>query len=103
MYSNQLEALKNTDLLRPDLEELVCLSAMATGLRAEFEKLNCDAPEWLDTRARELKREIHGRQADAIDKRKREIKSRIDALKTPSEKRAELQQELAKLEAAAGA
>jgi hypothetical protein len=92
-----LTDLKNLDLQRPDLEELVFLSAVATTLHAAFEKEAVDVPEWLDSRIRELKREIRTRQQDAVDKRVREIKSRIDALKTPSEKRAELQGELAKL------
>ena len=80
---------------------LVFLSATATGLRGEFEKLNVEVPEWLDTRSRELKREIHTRQQDATDKRVREIRSRLDALKTPSEKRAELEAELTKITASA--
>lgn len=92
-----LNDLKNLDLQRPDLEELVFLSATATILHTEFEKLGVDVPEWVDTRARELKREIRTRQQDGIDKRTREIRSRLDALKTPSEKRAELEAELAKL------
>lgn len=97
-----LDRLKNLDVARPDLEELVYLSAEAKMLRAEFELEGVEIPEWLDNTARELKREIRTRQADAVDKRVREIRSRLDALKTPSEKRAELESELAKLTAAAG-
>jgi DNA repair exonuclease SbcCD ATPase subunit len=94
-----LEQLKNLDLQRPTLEELVYVSALATGLHAEYDKLSVDVPEWLDNRARELKREIRTRQQDSVDKRVSEIKSRLDALKTPTEKRAELQAELDKLTA----
>jgi hypothetical protein len=92
-----LEQLRNLDLARPDLEELVAMSAAATAIHGEFEKLSVDVPEWLDTRARELKREIRTRQQDSVDKRVREIKARMDTLKTPTEKRAELQAELDKL------
>mgnify|MGYP001602377954 CR=1 FL=1 len=62
-----LEQLKNLDVNRPALEELVFLSAQAKLLRAEFEAEAVDVPEWLDTRSRELKREIRTRQADQRD------------------------------------
>jgi DNA repair exonuclease SbcCD ATPase subunit len=102
MHMLNLDDLRGLDLQRPNLEELIFLSAAATIMRAEFDKLGVDSPEWLDTRARELRREIRTRQQDAIDKRTREIRSRLDALKTPSEKRAELEAELEKLTAGAG-
>ena len=92
-----LESLKGLDLQTPCLEELVYMSAQARTLRAECDTLNVEVPEWLDNRSRELKREVHSRQQDATDKRVREIKSRLDALKTPSEKKAELEKELEKL------
>lgn len=98
---NMLEKLKNLDVARPDVEELVFLSAMATVAHAEFEKLSVDVPEWLDARTRELKREIRARQQDQIDRRVREITARLDTLKTPTEKRQELQAELEKLTASA--
>jgi len=95
-----LDRLKNLDVQRPDVEELVFLSMLATAYHAEFDRLSVEVPEWLDSRSRELKREIRTRQQDNVDKRVREIKSRLDALKTPSEKREELQAELAKLQSA---
>ena len=98
-----LDRLKNLDVQRPDLEELVFLSAQAKILRAEFEVENVDVPEWLDNSARALKREVRTRLANSVDKRVREIKSRLDALKTPSEKKAELEKELATLTATASA
>lgn len=94
-----LDKLKNLDVQRPDLEELIYLSAMAKSLRTEYEAEQVEVPEWLDNSARTIKNEIRSRQADAVDKRRREIRSRLDALKTPSEKRAELEKELASLPA----
>ena len=98
-----LEKLKNLDVDRPDLEELIYLSAQARALRAEFEAESVEVPEWLDNSARALKREVRTRLANSVDKRVREIKSRLDALKTPSEKKAELEAELATLTAGASA
>jgi hypothetical protein len=91
---NQLKALDTT---RPDLDELVSLSAQAKVLRAEYESENVDVPEWLDNANREIKREIRNRAADSIEKRKKELQNRLDALKTPTERRAELQAELDRL------
>lgn len=91
-----LDQLKNQDLQRPNLEELVFMSTIATAMHAEFERLAVDVPAWLDDRTREIKREIRSRAQDAIDRRVSEIKSRLDALKTPTEKRQELQDELAR-------
>lgn len=96
-----LESLKGLDLQTPCLEELVYLSAQARTLRSEYDTLNVEVPEWLDNRLREIKRRIHTMTQDAVEKRKREIKSRLDALKTPTEKRTELEKELAALEAQA--
>jgi len=98
-----LQTLKGMDVQRPDLEELVFMASIATSLHSEFERQNTDVPEWLDARRRELTREIRTRQQDAQDKRVREIRSRLDALKTPSEKRAELEAELAKITTHVGA
>lgn len=95
-----LEQLKNLDLARPSTEELVVFSAMATLLHAEYDRLGVDVPEWLDTRVRELKREIRSRQSDATEKRIRELRLSLDRLKTPDEKRAQISAELARLTAA---
>lgn len=93
-----LNQLKSLDTERINLEELVALSAFAKGLRAEFDHVNAEVPEWLDQRARELAREIRSRLADSVDKKLREAKARLEALKPADQKRAELKREILALE-----
>lgn len=95
-----LERLKNLDVERLDVDDLVALSAFGRQLTEEYKTLQIAAPEWLETRTAELKREIGTRTADIRAKRIREIKSRLAALKTTEEKKTDLAAELAALEAA---
>lgn len=87
----------NTDSL--SLEELVALSAFGRQLRAEYEELDLDEPEFVDAQLKSLKREIRTRNADRLEKSLREKKARLEMLKTPTQKKTELQSEIKKLEA----
>jgi hypothetical protein len=98
-----LERLKNLDLERMDVDEMVAMSAFAKSLASEYSALALDQPEWLDTKSTELKREIGTRLADLRDKRIRELKARLNTLKSTEEKKSDLTAELARLEAAAKA
>ena len=94
-----LDRLRSFDIDRMDLEEAIALSAFGRAMRAEYEALQADAPEWLDNRLRELRREIRTRQQDSLEKRIREAKARLQALKPAEQRRAELAAEIEKLEA----
>lgn len=94
-----LDRLRSFDIDRMDLEEAIALSAFGRAMRAEYEVLQADAPEWLDNRLRELRREIRTRQQDSLEKRIREAKARLQALKPAEQRRAELAAEIEKLEA----
>lgn len=93
-----LNELKTLNLQRPDIDELVALSVFGKGMRAEYEAHQLEVPQWLDDRTRDISREIRNRTEDARAKRISEIRSRMDALKTATERKAELQAELDKLE-----
>jgi ATP-dependent Lon protease len=94
-----ITALKNFNADRLDMEDLVGLLADCKALRAEYEALQIEEPEYIDTTIKAIRREITARNADKIAARKRELAARIDSLKTPAQKKAELEKELAKLEA----
>lgn len=81
-----------------DIDELVAGMAFGKALRAEFEALQLEEPEYIDTQLKALRREIISRNADSIEARKRQLKAQIDAHKSREEKRKELEAELAKLE-----
>jgi len=93
-----ITALKNFNADRLDMEDLVGLLADSKALRAEYEALQIEEPEYIDTTIKAIRREITSRNADKIAARKRELTARIDSLKTPAQKKAELEKELAKLE-----
>lgn len=94
-----LQAFKtfNTDRAS-DVDEMVAGLAFGKALRAEFDALQIEEPAYIDVQIKALRREIASRNADKVEARKRELLARIDALKTPTQKKAELEAELKKLE-----
>lgn len=93
-----LEKLRRFDCARMDMEELIELSSYTRALWLEFGYLGVPAPEWLETRTRELRREIVSRNQDALEARLRELKARREALAPAEEKRTKLDEEIAALE-----
>jgi hypothetical protein len=98
-----IDRLKNFNVNVDDVDSLVEISAFATGLAAEYLANGLDKPEWLDTKAGELRTEIKRRQADARAKEIKEIELKLNSLKTAQEKRDELTEKLARLKAVATA
>ena len=94
-----ITALKNFNADRLDIDEMVGLLADCKALRTEYEALQIEEPEYIDTTIKAIRREINARNADKIAARKRELTARIDGLKTPAQKKAEAEAELARLEA----
>jgi hypothetical protein len=93
-----LAQFKNFQADRMDLDELVALAAYGRALRTEYEAVGLDEPEFIDIQLKSLRREIHSRNADKLEKTLREKRSRLEALKSPTEKRAEIKKEIAALE-----
>lgn len=93
-----LTELKNFDANRASIEEMVSLRAYARTLLAEYEAQNVETPEWVTLASKNLDRQIAAKNADRREARRREITSRLENLKTPNEKKAELKRELARLE-----
>ncbi len=94
-----LDDLKKFDKDRCGTDELVSLSAFGRGLRAEYELLGEEVPDWVDAQIKVLRREIHARQGDAISARLAKAKARLASMATPEEKRAALKAEIDELEA----
>lgn len=94
-----VQQLKNFDIDRLSIEELVALHADAVILQGAFKDVELEEPDWLTLNAKALRREIKTRTADRLEKRKMEIQASINALKTPTERKRELQAELQEVEA----
>jgi hypothetical protein len=85
------------DSSRFDLDELVAHAAFGKQLRAEYEALALEVPEFVDTQNRAIRREITARTEEKKAARIKEVKLRLDSLRTPAERRAELEAELKRL------
>jgi len=94
-----LQTFKSYNTARADLDDLVAMAAFGRTLRAEYEAHQIEEPEFVGTKLKALRAEIADRNADKIAARKSEIKARLDALKSPKEKAAELRKELEALTA----
>lgn len=95
---NLIDQIRNFNVEGTALEDLVALSAQTRIVQAEFESLKIEAPEFLDLKGKEIRREILSRQADRLEKLLREKKSRREALMPAEEKRQALDKEIAELE-----
>jgi len=93
-----LEQLKRWNLDTGSVEDLVSLHAFGVMVRAHYETLNIETPEWLDAKLRQIKREIVQRNSDENERRLKVFKAQLDNLKTPTERKAEIQKEISRLE-----
>ena len=93
-----LSQLKNFVADRLDVDELIALAAFGRQLRNEYETHQLDEPDWLDAQLKTLRREIQVRNSDKLEARRREINARLESLKTPAQKKAELLKEKAAIE-----
>lgn len=94
-----LEQFRVFNVDRMDLEELVALAAYGRTLRNEFEAQKVEEPAFIDINLKALRREIQMKVADKNASRRQQIKTKLDSLKTPAEKKEELLAELAELDA----
>ena len=95
---HQLDVFRNFNVDGLDVDELVALSLFGRQLRSEYEALQIEEPEWVDVQLKSLRREIHVRNANALEARRREIDARLDALKTPGQRKTELLNERAAID-----
>ncbi len=93
-----LTEFKNFNADRLDLDDMIGLAAYGRLLRAEYEAQKVDEPEFVDVQLKTLRREIASKMDDKREARRRYIKTQIHSLKTPAERRAELEKELGELE-----
>lgn len=97
MRNNMIEELKRLDVDETDVDGLVGYSLTARLYRAEYETLQLEVPEWLDSVTRKIRREITARHEDARANRLRALDAQIAALATPTERKAALIAEREKL------
>lgn len=93
-----LENLKNFSANRMNIDELVALRAFGRTFVAECGVQEVEAPEWVVEQLKALDREIRLKNSDRIAAKLRDAKIRLESMKTPTEKKAALKREVARLE-----
>ena len=93
-----LNQFKNFNEDGLQLDDLVALAAFGRMFRAECEEHQLEEPEYVDVQLKKLRREITLRSTEKLEARRKEVESRLDSLKTPTERRAELLKEKAELD-----
>lgn len=94
-----LDKLKSFDVQSVSMDELVMLSAVGTILVQEFLAYGIEQPKWLDPKIKTLRREVRARNQDHLEKRILELKSRRETLLSTSERKKQLDAEIAALTA----
>ena len=94
-----LETLKTFNTNSASLDAMVELHAEARITLEEYTALGVEAPAWVQPALESLKRAIQTRNADALAAKLRDLQLRRDSLKTTEEKRASIDDEIAKLQA----
>jgi hypothetical protein len=94
-----LNIFKSFDADRMDIDEMVALVAFGETLRVQYEKLQLDEPEFVSNQLRSLKHEIKTKRANALASRRKQIKAQLETLKTPTQKKTDLEKELKGIDA----
>lgn len=87
-----------TDIEILGVEELFVAQAQLHTIDAGYQELKLDTPEWVTDKMGDIDREITNRMKGELLRRLKAAKARRAALKTPEEKRGELDSEIAQLE-----
>ena len=90
---NLLHEFRTFDKDRSDINDLIALTAFGKLFRDTCDELNVEEPEFVDVQIKALKRTIRARVSDAKAARLRQVQSQLDSLKTPAEKRKDLEAE----------
>jgi hypothetical protein len=94
-----LTDLKNYDVDKLQLEDLLHLDATAKAVLCSYSDHQVDVPEWLTATTKRLKVDIRQRNRDVLEKKLSEARARQAQLKTTEEKRKEAADEVEKLTA----
>lgn len=100
--TQMLPMFKALPIDRMDLDEMVTLRVFGDGLLKGYADHDLVAPGWVEDNIRELTREIGFRRRDNLEKARKSVEARIEALKPAPEKRNDLSKELDRINTALG-
>jgi len=81
-----------------DLDDLVMGLIELRNIKRGYGELGLDAPDWLQNKLREGEVELNYRLRDAKERKLAKLKLQKERLKTPDQKRSDVDAEIAKLE-----
>lgn len=91
------QTLRNLDVNRYDLDQMVELSSVAGMLLEHYGNLELEVPDWLLKSRKALLDAIAEKNRGRIEARVKELEARVDALTPAETKRRQLTDELARL------
>lgn len=94
----QLQQLKSFDASQHNVEEMICLLALANGMIGVYTRFG-EIPDWLGEQRDALEKAIELATRDELERQLKETEGRIEALKTADEKRGDLKEKAARLKA----
>lgn len=98
MYTTTLGQIKAMDVSSASVDELVlAFSTIKTALEGYY-SLGVDVPEYLLGLQKDIKREVDERSRTEKERKLKTLRARREALKTPDEKRAGVDAQIAELE-----
>ena len=97
-----LEQLRNFNLDRIDLDEMVALFAFGENLKVVYGNLLLEVPEWVTDNVATLQKEIHSRRRDSLEKELKKAQASLESLKTADEKRQDIRAKIERLQTALG-
>lgn len=97
-----LNQLRNLNLDRGDMAELLALAAFGFDLREQYVNHDLEVPEWLTENLLALDREVDSRRKDELKRQLKQTQFELERIKPAEEKRKELAEKAARLQAAIG-
>jgi hypothetical protein len=97
--NKMLDAIKNFNKERVSMDELLLLSVMAGQLKTAYEGNKLPVPAWLTENSKAISIEVKSRRTDELLRLHKAAKHRVETLKTTDEKRADANNEAARIAA----
>jgi len=94
----RLKALNSAGYSALNLDEAVAMLAHARNMREIYENEMGEAPAWLNQANKALTQLIHEKNRDSVERELAETKRALEGLKTPGERKVELQKKAKRLQ-----
>jgi hypothetical protein len=98
MFLLTINSVKRTDANELAVGDLELFVVHLTMLKEGYERVLLNVPEWLETSLKRANEVLNFRLRDDKERKLKNLKNRLEALKTPDERRKDIAAEIAALE-----